>query len=389
MNYFFIKLRFYTYKFYRVILDFRTSIKLNPFSKVIHSSINAYNDKTSNKFKLISTNIEGKYFWKEVPFDFEYCKTSEHLGVREISLIQFYTIDNKKYMELCKPEGHSVIYMKFLLPKYFLDSYYKGDYDSEALELSENPELLKSKRSSNKVEHFCKSFLKDKSKILDIGCGFGDQLSHFHDKGHVTLGIEPGKKRAEFAEKVFGLDIINLDLESISDSKKLSNKKFNLIYMNHVFEHLANPITLLTSLIEFLDDDGKIFIAIPNFSFEGVLIKMLSPVHTHSFTSVGLVSIASKIGLKLFKNFSNDQYNIMIFEKGNIINNHNDGVDIQTDIQDFFGLNKNIKSGDFVFVHSNLLGSWSSLLKCVSLNEFNKFPIIINTDFPAPRFLLK
>jgi 2-polyprenyl-3-methyl-5-hydroxy-6-metoxy-1,4-benzoquinol methylase len=279
--------------------------------------------------------------------------------------------------------------MKFLLPKYFLDSYYQVDYDSEALEISEKPQLLKSKRSDNKVEKFCKSFLEDNSKILDIGCGFGDQLSHFNDKGHITIGIEPGRKRAEFAEKVYGLDILNIDLESLSDSDKLSNKKFDLIYMNHVFEHLANPIGLLISLIDFLEEDGKIFIAIPNFNFEGVLVKMLSPVHTHSFTSTGLVNIASKIGLKLYKNYSSDQYNIMIFERNNKTSNCNDGVEIQIAIQDFFGTSKKVASGDFVFAHSNLLGSWSGLLRCISRAESGKFPIKVDTDFSAPQFLFK
>ena len=389
MNTLLVKYRFYAYKVYRIFLNKNIKLYFNTQSKILKSfSINE-NDGVGNIFKSINFDIEGKYFWKEIPNEFESCKTSEVLGVKEVSLLQVFTKDNKKFIELCKPEGYGVIYMKLLQPNYFLNSYYQTDYDDEALKISTNPIDLKSKRSINKVEHFCNYFLTSKSKILDIGCGFGDQLSHFKDKGHITRGIEPGKRRAEFAKTVYGLDIINIDLESISDAKEMIGEKYDLIYMNHVFEHLANPIGLLKSLKNYLKVNGKIFIAIPNFHFEGVLVKMLSPVHTHSFTTVGLLSVAAKLGLELDKNYSNDQYNIMIFKNGDATDTKNDDKEIENSVQGLFGFTKNIKAGDYVFAQTCTLGIWTSFLKCISIDSKHKFPIIIKTDFHLPKLLFK
>ncbi len=389
MNTYFVKFRFYVYKVYRLFLNKNIKFNLNNRSKILHTLSVDENDSVGNVFKSINFDIDGKYFWKVIPDEFELCKTSEVLGVKEVSLVQVFTKDNKKFIELCKPEGFGVIYMKLLQPSYFLDSYYQSDYDDEALKISVNPSELKSKRSNNKVERFCNYFLKSNSKILDVGCGFGDQLSHFNEKGHLTKGIEPGKRRAEFARTVYGLDIINIDLETITDANNMLGEKYDLIYMNHVFEHLANPIGLLKSLINYLETNGRIFIAIPNFHFEGVLVKMLSPVHTHSFTTIGLLSIAAKLGLELEKNYSNDQYNIMIFKKGEVADMKNDDTEIQDSIQDLFCISKNIKVGDYVFAQTQTLGTWTSFLKCISIDSDAQFPIIIKTDFSSPKLLFK
>jgi len=43
--------------------------------------------------------------------------------------------------------------------------------------------------------------------------------------------------------------------------------KFNRIIASHVFEHSTNPEQFLLKCLEILDDDGEIFLSIPNFEF--------------------------------------------------------------------------------------------------------------------------
>jgi predicted SAM-dependent methyltransferase len=45
------------------------------------------------------------------------------------------------------------------------------------------------------------------------------------------------------------------------------DKKFNRIVASHVFEHSTEPEQFLKKCIEMLDDDGEIFLSIPNFEF--------------------------------------------------------------------------------------------------------------------------
>tara|TARA_Y100000310_G_scaffold298696_1_gene332864 strand:- start:59 stop:1168 length:1110 start_codon:yes stop_codon:yes gene_type:complete len=45
------------------------------------------------------------------------------------------------------------------------------------------------------------------------------------------------------------------------------DKRFNRIVASHVFEHSTDPEQFLKKCIEMLDDDGEIFLSIPNFEF--------------------------------------------------------------------------------------------------------------------------
>lgn len=45
------------------------------------------------------------------------------------------------------------------------------------------------------------------------------------------------------------------------------NEKFNRIVASHVFEHSTDPEQFLQKCVELLDDDGEIFLSIPNFEF--------------------------------------------------------------------------------------------------------------------------
>ena len=45
------------------------------------------------------------------------------------------------------------------------------------------------------------------------------------------------------------------------------NKKFNRIVASHVFEHATEPDQFLKKCVELLDNDGDIFLSIPNFEY--------------------------------------------------------------------------------------------------------------------------
>ena len=385
-----VRLRFLIFKHLGFLMPNKP--KLNFYHKtLIEKSTEISNGQTleNNTFDLLGTKVEGKYFWKVIPREFEYCRTSEELGAKTIALVEIFTKDNFKFAELCMPEGYGVAYMRLLQPTNFMNSYYNVDYDDEALNLAAIPQSLIAARSVNKVEVYCRPFLREKSRILDIGCGFGDQLTHFRDQGHVTKGIEPGKERALFGISNYGLDIINTQLESIEINNIDLGEKYDLIYLNQVFEHLYNPVGLLRYLLSHLKDDGRVFIAIPNFNFEGILVKLLTPIHTHTFTSTGLVSIASSLGLKLEKNYSDELYNIMIFKRGNILVNPSGGHEIMRQVIKTFGLNSDLQIGDRVSASSNTLSLWTATLKSTSPSNSKRLPVKIRTDYEEPKLLFK
>lgn len=53
------------------------------------------------------------------------------------------------------------------------------------------------------------------------------------------------------------------DIECLFDLTN-SNEKFDYIFLNHVFEHLDNPVGVLKDLVSRLNKGGKIIIEIPH-----------------------------------------------------------------------------------------------------------------------------
>ena len=92
--------------------------------------------------------------------------------------------------------------------------------------------------------------------ILDIGAGTGDLLAAAQQKGYRIGGVEPNLQAREQALKKG----INLK----SDTNDLG--KFQIISLWHVLEHLRNPEEQIKKIKDSLEDNGTVFIAVPNFN---------------------------------------------------------------------------------------------------------------------------
>ena len=117
------------------------------------------------------------------------------------------------------------------------------------------------------------AFVPNGSRVLDIGCGFGQIASRLQQRGCRITGVEPDPARravaAEFCERVMdgvaeGLD--QLDLEPAS---------FDAILFADVLEHLVNPWAALRDVQRFLKPEGRTVISIPNIANFGVRVNLL------------------------------------------------------------------------------------------------------------------
>jgi 2-polyprenyl-3-methyl-5-hydroxy-6-metoxy-1,4-benzoquinol methylase len=102
------------------------------------------------------------------------------------------------------------------------------------------------------------------NKILDIGAGLGIFLSEFLDNKWEGYAIEPDPKALEhlyfLRSKIKNLTIY----EGIYSGQNIY-KDYNLITLNKVVEHVANPVYLLTSLHSALNkNSGLIYIEVPD-----------------------------------------------------------------------------------------------------------------------------
>jgi 2-polyprenyl-3-methyl-5-hydroxy-6-metoxy-1,4-benzoquinol methylase len=105
-----------------------------------------------------------------------------------------------------------------------------------------------------------------KDTILDYGSGTGSFLNHCLTNSWKAEGIEPSDQaRSKTPSNL----VIHSDIKSISEEKK-----FTAITLWHVLEHVHQLNQTLTQLIQRLEKDGVLFIAVPNHdSHDAILYK--------------------------------------------------------------------------------------------------------------------
>jgi SAM-dependent methyltransferase len=91
---------------------------------------------------------------------------------------------------------------------------------------------------------------------LDFGCGTGVILEKLGPQTTDAWGVEPNKlHRSKAAAK---------NINMVSSLKELPDKKFDIISLFHVFEHLPDPIELAKELKQHLRPGGTLLVEVPH-----------------------------------------------------------------------------------------------------------------------------
>ncbi len=151
------------------------------------------------------------------------------------------------------------------------------------------------KINTNRKIRLIDKYAGNQKSLLDFGAGTGDLLQAVRSKGYEIAGVEPNvqaRKRAE--EKGISL---NLALPS--------GKRYQIITMWHVLEHLPDPEKELGKIKELLHDDGTIFIAVPNFNsydakYYGKFWAAYDvPRHLWHFSKKSMHLLMDKLGMEI------------------------------------------------------------------------------------------
>jgi len=142
---------------------------------------------------------------------------------------------------------------------------------------------------------------QERGRLLDIGCGNGQFLSRMRELGWEVVGVEPDPEAVHIAKEQFGLEVFEGSLEQV----ELPQNSFDAITMNHVIEHVPDPIGALAKCHRLLKPGGKLVIVTPNIQSLGSHLfgrywrGWEVPRHLFLFSPKSLRMCAERAGLKV------------------------------------------------------------------------------------------
>jgi SAM-dependent methyltransferase len=174
----------------------------------------------------------------------------------------------------------------------WFDRYYAGTWDRGGREGVKKRRV----KSTPKVLDFCRDSLEPGDRVLDTGAGFGRFLVPFAEAGFQVRGLERSQHRAEFVRDVVGVPCDSAALEDVE-----LDEKQQLVFMNHVLEHIDDPAKALAHVRCLLSDAGLIYIAVPNLPFEYAPQSMHFVPHLSNFTLRSLRRLLERSGFEPVK----------------------------------------------------------------------------------------
>lgn len=134
--------------------------------------------------------------------------------------------------------------------------------------------------------------------LLDIGCGQGDFLAKMAKRGWSVAGVDFDPIAVQAARDRYGLDVCVGTVDSIIER----GRKFDVVTISHVIEHVPEPVVFLSQCRRLLQPGGRVILKTPNVDSFGhrkygrAWRGLEPPRHLHLFTVRALHACARQAG---------------------------------------------------------------------------------------------
>ena len=298
----------------------KSKIKLNKIQKTNFEKIDNIT-KTSDfhEFKCIVCNL----------VDFEIiCEIDRHgfyypTGIcKNCGMIQQSKYYSDGFLKKFYSEYYNNFYSQFLGPKQRFDAQYNY---------------------AHKSFDFIKGFFSQKNfSVLEVGCGAGGILKYYEENGCIVKGIDYDQNQLNYGR--------NQGLSLENKIEFLDKKKYDLVILSHVLEHLVYPNKEIKEIKKYLKINGLLYIAIPsihsikntNYNFD--MSRFFHIAHFSHFSLTSFKNFMNKNGLKIKKINNEIQAVLEIDESKNDIKKITSSYDADIkelrDIEKYFQKNK-------------------------------------------------
>ncbi len=130
--------------------------------------------------------------------------------------------------------------------------------------------------------------------ILEFGCGGGWNLFPFYKNGYAITGYDYSSELIMLG-KSYGLNLKQGSFAEINST----DKKYDVIILNHVIEHFTDLFTNMASILLHLNTDGILYIGVPNIDNFGK--GQFQNAHVYYFSPRTFNYYMKRCGLEVMK----------------------------------------------------------------------------------------
>ena len=271
------------------------------------------------------------------------CNSGEYEKIEKINFLLFEEHPISKGYDLVQCKKCSFMYAEVQVSQIELDQYYSNisKYEDKQISTGGGYNIYDKERLEGVAKYLSKLFPDKNIKIADVGCAIGGLLEQLKKLGFENItGIDPSKSCVEITKNEKGIDCIHSSLFDLNESFGI----YDLIIISHVWEHILDLETAMSSLEKILSPNGFIYIECPNaMNYKNTIhapLQELNTEHINHFYEKGFLNYFGlrdynciDIGNKIVKIASGEDYDALygVFQKSSIKLNYK--IQFDHDIQ--------------------------------------------------------
>ena len=124
------------------------------------------------------------------------------------------------------------------------------------------------------------------SQVLDVGCATGYLGAVLTERGCRVTGVEIDPDAARAAREVLA-EVLEADLDRDDLGEVLGARRFDVVVLADVLEHLHDPARALRAAVGLLRPGGSVVVSIPNVTHGSLRLALLAG--TWRYTDTGLL----------------------------------------------------------------------------------------------------
>jgi 2-polyprenyl-3-methyl-5-hydroxy-6-metoxy-1,4-benzoquinol methylase len=179
-----------------------------------------------------------------------------------------------------------------------LEAYYRQHYRSDYKQTTtpKRKYLLRYAQGAVQRLRRLEAARSGRLSVLDVGSGSGEFVYAAKLAGHQVTGIEPHQGYSKYVADTFGLTVYNDTIETAP----ILPESQDVITLNHVLEHMRDPVASLSRLNSWLRPGGILFVEVPDIEHRNhAPDHFFHYAHIYNFNHRTLEAVLRKAGFEV------------------------------------------------------------------------------------------